>query len=231
MAGALTVVQGEMYTAQQQLQMSANMAALAGVSELITSANSAVLTATQYSAANTAYSLTPALASGYPKTLCVNTDGSSCSGSANAVRVQQHITIPLYFGGLFGKDTATLTATATAGASGGVGTAADIMIVIDTTASMNTSCSTCSVSGATRLGCALAGARTLLSAFNPAIEQVGLMIFPAVSASQISKEYGCSSWTPTVASYTPSPNYVIIGLSSDYINPLDATSLNQPPTS
>ena len=227
MAAALIVIQGEMYNAQQQLQMSANMAALAGASELTTNTTSAVSTATQYSAKNTAYSLTPTLVSGYPKTLCVNSDGSSCSGASNAIQVQQQVTIPLYFGGLFGMDTTTLTATATAGASGGVGTAADIMIIIDTTASMNDADSNCSVAGATRLGCALAGARTLLTSFNPAIEQVGLMAFPGVqNATQAAEDSACPGSQPTTVAYNNSPDYVIVGLSNDYKTSDTATSLN-----
>jgi Flp pilus assembly protein TadG len=227
MAAALIVIQGQMYNAQQQLQMSANMAALAGASELTTSPTSAVSTATQYSADNTAYGLTPTMVSGYPKTLCVNPDGSSCSGAANAVQVQQQVTIPLYFGGLFGANTTTLTATATAGATGGVGTAADIMIIIDTTASMSDSDSNCSVTGATRLGCALAGAKTLLTAFNPAIEQVGIMAFPGVkNATQAADDYACPGSQPTTVAYNNSPDYVIVGLSSDYKTSDTATTLN-----
>jgi Putative Tad-like Flp pilus-assembly len=175
------------------------------------------------------------MASGYPQLICMSTASTSsyslppCTGpdNANAIVVQQQATVPLILGGLFGKSTTTVSATATAGAGGGTGIALDVMLILDTTASMNTSDTSCSVSGATRVVCAEAGARTLLQQFKPSLVDVGLMVFPGVSSSTASKDYDCSSSTqPTILKYNASPQYQIVGLSSDYKTSDTATSLN-----
>ena len=103
-------------------------------------------------------------------------------GRRNAIVVKQQATVPLIFGSLFGKSTLTLTATATAGGSGGKGTALDVMIIVDTTASMNTSDLKCSVSGATRVTCAEAGARTLLLG-NPSASPPNYGFAPSMTMS------------------------------------------------
>ena len=150
-------------------------------------------------------------------------------GSANAIVVSMQATIPLVFGGFVGRSTKTITATATAGVRGGVGKSANVMMIVDTTASMNTSDPGCSVSGATRLTCAEAGARTLLQAFNPSIVSVGLMVFPGVNnTTSAGYDYACSgSSSPTIASYAAtSPLYQIVGFSTDYKTSPTATTLN-----
>ena len=75
--------------------------------------------------------------------------------------------MPLLLGGLFGKSTTVVAVTATAGGGGGTGTALNVMLILDTTGSMNTADSSCAISGATRVNCAEAGARTLLQQFKP----------------------------------------------------------------
>jgi hypothetical protein len=180
------------------------------------------------------------MASGYPQLKCLTSTGVSCTGpdSANAIVVKQQATVPLIFGKLFGLSTKTLTATATAGGSGGLGTSLDIMIVVDTTASMNGSDPNCSVSGATRVVCATAGARTLLLGkptasppnygLPPSTVHVGLMVFPGLTnSSQPAYDFDCaSSPHPAIAKYNASPVYQIIGLSSDYKTSDTASSLN-----
>ncbi len=101
------------------------------------------------------------MAAGYPQLKCLTSTGVSCTGpdNANAIVVKQQATVPLVFGKLFGMTTTTLTATATAGGSGGLGTSLDIMLIVDTTGSMNDPDPTCSISGSSRVTCAMAGAR------------------------------------------------------------------------
>ena len=103
------------------------------------------------------------MVSGYPKLKCLTSTGVSCGGtdSANAIVVSMQATIPLFFGGFVGQSSKTITATATAGVRGGVGKSANVMLIVDTTASMNTTDPGCSVSGATRLTCAEAGSPDL----------------------------------------------------------------------
>jgi Flp pilus assembly protein TadG len=227
LTAAFVMVKGEAYNAQQKLQMSANMAALAGASQISGGATGAATAADQVSAANTVMGQQPTMVAGYPKAVCLTSVGIPCTNGSNAVQVKQQATVSLFMGGLFGQDTATVTATATAIESGGTGTTADIMIIVDTTASMNGSDSTCSISGATRIGCALAGARSLLTAFKPSQANVGLMAFPGVqNTTEAAKDYACPGSNPTTVAYSASPNYLIVPLSSDYKSSDTATSLN-----
>ena len=124
LAGGLIAQVGLLFQAQQTLQVSANMAALAGASELRTSTSSAIATAIHYSTLNPVSGMTPTMVTGYPQTKCLGSTGVSCgTDNANAIQVQEQVTLPLIFGQLFGSLTMTLTATATAGAAGGLGSA------------------------------------------------------------------------------------------------------------
>lgn len=166
----LAVDVGNVYYAKSKLQASADAAALAGAQDINAGAGgTAISTATSYSAAagqkNASSTLTATMASGYPKLKCLTSTGVSCTGpdSANAIQVKQQATVPLYFGQVLGIGAWQISATATAGARGGSTQPADVMLVIDTTASMNTADTSCSISGASREDCAMAGFRTLLS--------------------------------------------------------------------
>jgi len=242
----LVVQETIVYRTQSALQSSANIAALAGAQSINNPSGTAITTATSYSAAtggsNAISGQTVTMVSGYPQLKCLTSTGVACSGTdaANAIVVKQQATVPLIFGKLFGKSTLTLTATATAGGSGGKGTSLDVMLIVDTTQSMNTSDTKCSVSGATRVTCAEAGARTLLLGnpsasppnygLTPSTIHVGLMVFPGLTtAAQAAYDYDCAtSPVPAIAKYnaSPAPTYQIIPLSSDYKTSDTATSLN-----
>ena len=133
---------------QHQLQASANAAALAGAQQLPNS-TAATVAATYSSGSgdNNSNSNLPGvtMASGYPKLKCLTTltnEGVLCvaPANANAIQVQQQMTVPILFGGLFGgKATTTLTATATASARGTGATVApyNVAIIADSTGSMS----------------------------------------------------------------------------------------------
>ncbi len=151
--------------------------------------------------------------------------------------------MPLYFGKLLGISTWQISATALASARGGASQSADVMLVMDTTASMNNSDLNCAISGSTREDCAMAGFRTLLSYSPPPklnglspcspslancgtavngnvanpVDRVGLMVFPGLTtAAQATYDYDCSTSSPAIAKYNASPVYQIIPFSSDY---------------
>jgi len=160
---------GYVYYAVAKLQAASDAAALAGAQDInVGAGGTAIATATSYSAAagqkNASAAVPATMASGYPKLTCLTSIGISCTGpdSANAVQVKQQATVPLYFGKVLGIGAWQISATATAAARGGATKPADVMLVLDTTGSMNTSDPYCSISGATREDCALAGVRTLL---------------------------------------------------------------------
>jgi hypothetical protein len=214
---------GHLIYVQRQLQASADAAALAGAGKINCCATtSAVSTANTYSAIsggkNVVSGLTATMLSGYPKLICFTSTGVSCTGvdNANGIQVKETGSVSMWFSGILGFTSFPINATATASGSGGPVKSADIMLILDTTASMNTADSSCSISGATRLTCAEAGARTLLTALSIGGDKVGLMVFPGVSSSTVAYDYDCSGTTPTSVAYNGSPTYQILGLGNDF---------------
>ncbi|MBS0561635.1 MAG: hypothetical protein JSR21_16420 [Proteobacteria bacterium] len=222
---------------QGRLQAATDAAALAGAQDInccSSAPDQAITTATAYSAVtggrNVIPGVTASMASGYPKLKCFASTGVSCTGTskANGIVVKQTATVPTIFSHVLGIKTFTLSATSTAGVGGGKPKPMNVMLVLDTTGSMNTSDANCSIKGATRLSCALGGVRTILTSLAPSVDKVGLMVFPGLTAtSQAPYDYDCSSGTkPKIAGYNASPVYQVLGLSSDYRSSDGATTLN-----
>jgi Flp pilus assembly protein TadG len=214
---------GHVFLVQRQLQASTDAAAVAGAQNI--PAGTAVATATAYSGLtgnkNALNGVTVSFVSGYPTTVSFTSTGVSAypavgsQPAANGVRVRQQAVVPMFFLKIVGINTMTVTAKATAGLKGGKGQAVDMEIILDTTASMNSSDPNCSVVNATRESCALAGVQALLAKLNPNLVSVGLMVFPGVSSSsQAQYDYNCSGTAPTIVAYNASPVYSILGLSN-----------------
>lgn len=214
---------GHMVYVQRELQAATDASALAGAAKInccVTS--SAATTATSYSGLtgdqNAIPGVTVSMVSGYPLLKCFASTGVSCTGvdSANGIVVKEKASVPMWFAGIFGFTSFPITATATAGQSGGPTKSLDIMLILDTTASMNTSDTSCSISGATRLTCAQAGVLTLLAQLSSSADYIGLEVFPGVSSATASKDYDCTSSSPTVVAYKSAPTYGILGLGHDF---------------
>jgi Flp pilus assembly protein TadG len=226
--GTLVVDVGNVINAQRTLQASSDAAAMAAAQD-IGSATNPVTTATTYSSVagnKNAHGNLPGVT--IITTLkCFTSTGVTCTGSplANGIVVTQRATVPTFVGSVVGVPSMNISATATAGARGGKSQPVDVMIILDTTGSMNTSDSSCS---ATRMDCALGGVRALLSGFWPTVDQVGLMVFPGVTNATVSKDYDCSTTNPTTVAYNNSPVYQIIPLTANYrlsnTAPLDQTA-------
>lgn len=227
----------------RQLQNSANAAALAGAENLPSA--SAGTQATAYSATSGNQNASPqmgnvTMVAGYPQLVCLTTlktQGVACPApaNANAIRVEEQVTVPLIFASLIGQKTMTLHAMATAAASGSSNAPANIIVVMDTTASMNDydSGSNCKN---TRIYCGLQGIQTLLANLSPCIsasscgtatngnvsnpvDEVALFTFPGLSATgQTQYDTNCGGTNPQIQAYTyPSyPTYQIVNFSSDY---------------
>jgi Flp pilus assembly protein TadG len=221
--GAIVVDLGNFYHAKHSLQASADAAALAGAMRISSnSSTQAVAAANQYSAGTGGMNAMPNLSvTATPQTInCTGATGATCTpdvASPNAMKVTQTAAVPTFFGRIFGVSSVSVSASAFALAAGGQGQQTDIMLVLDTTQSMNNTDSSC---GATRLSCALSGFRTMLQGFNPAVQQVGLIMFPGLnSAASAAQEYDCSSSTPAstaIKAYNASPVYSIVPFSNDY---------------
>ncbi len=228
---AISVDAGYLLYAQNDLQASANMAALAGAKNFTSGDASSV--ALSYSAQPGSLNapswgnvtVTVALR-------CLNTVANlptyavPCTsyGSqpiANSVQVTQTATVPTFFGRVLGIQSVTLTAMATAVPQGSTPQPLNVVFVLDTSGSMNSDDTACLGTGEvvpTRLECALHGVQTLLVRLVPSIDQVSLLIFPGLTDSgQVPKEYDClSTPEPSIAAYNANPVYTIITSSTDY---------------
>jgi len=262
---AFVVDFGRVVHAQRELQASTDAAATAAGVDL---PNGALATqdATNYSAVTGNLNATTDLpnvtmVSGYPKLLCLNTlstdENMPCTGtSPNAIQVKEQVTVPLYFAKVFGFTSVHLTATATSSARGGVPHPLNVIIIMDTTGSMQTRDPNCTVSGIgspSQEDCAKAGVRTLLAQMWPCapnlsncggadasgnvanpVDKVGMMVFPGLSSSTYdSWDYtGCqankltASSTGPIVPYSPTTDYLIIAPASDYRSSDNAASLN-----
>lgn len=232
--GALCVDFAYIAKTERALQSSTDAAAMAGAANIANGTAASV--ATQYSASagnlNAMSDVTVTMANGYPQLKCLTSTGVPCTGStpANAIAVKQTAVVPTFFARVIGIDTVTITATSTAGEQGGGALPADVMFVLDSTASMNTTDTNCSVSGATRMTCALTGIQTVLKTLKPSTSYAGLMVFPGLtSATQTQYDTDCATANPTIASYKNSPVYQVVPLSNDFRTSDTATTLN--PTS
>jgi Putative Tad-like Flp pilus-assembly len=248
---ALVADVGFGYVRSRGLQASSDAAALARALP----GTAAASTATAYSAVaggKNANSHLPnvTMAAGYPMLKCLATlqnQGIPCvaPANANAVAVKQQVNVPTFFARVFGVPSLSIRATSTAAMRGAAVDPYNVMIVLDTTQSMNSTDSNC---GNTRINCALSGLRILLGSLSPcpagqsscgsvtggnvanSVDTVGLMVFPGLSStSSVKYEYDCSnSPTPAISNYSasPLPTYQIIPFSSDYRGSDTASSLS-----
>jgi hypothetical protein len=224
---ALSIDLGRAFYSYRELQASSNAATLAGAQSLPNStAAAAAATYSSVSGNLNAYSNlgTVTMVSGYPKLECLaalTAGGMACvaPANANAIQVKQQAVLPLIFAPIFGKKTLTLTATATAAMRGAVSSPYNVAVVVDTTASMNSSDGDSQCTG-TRLACALAGVQVLLQDLYPclasvpscgtvtnsnvanSVDRVTLFTFPNATLGTVGSDYDCSSSIPTSKPYT-----------------------------
>jgi len=215
---ALVIDVGRGMVSYKELQASTDAAALAGAQFL--PASTATATATTYSSVagglNVRSSLPNAtMVSGYPKLKCLTTlqnQGIPCiaPANANAIEVQQQVVLPMYFAGLFGQKTMTLTATSTAAMRGGAITPYNIAIVMDATLSQDSMDDDC---GTTEMACALNGVLAMLQTLSPCsssqatctvvngvannpVDQVAMFTFPNVTVGTASIDSTCTTPIP-----------------------------------
>ncbi len=243
---SLIVDYGMVYNDQRELIDSTQAAALAGAEAMsLAGATTATTTAavTSYSGLSgnkNAYSNLTGVSfvTGYgPKLYCSSTltgEGIQCvgSGSNNALIVQQQVSVPLIFARFFGFNSLTLKATASAAMRGSSQSPYNVVMLMDSTASMNDTQSNGDCSS-TALSCALAGVQIMLQNLSPcasnlttcgtitqvtgppaygyvanSVDRVSLLTFPPVLASTAVDDFNCGSTNPTIEPYsavTPTP--------------------------
>ena len=250
---AMVIDIGRAYFSYRELQDSTDAAALAGAQSLPLA--TAAVVATQYSSTAVGYNVhanlpNVTMATGYPMIRCLTTlknEGMPCIAPAlgNAITVRQQAPVPMLFASLIGHRTLTIVATATASMRGSSTTPSNVLIVVDSTASMN-SLDADSNCVTTRIACALAGVQTLLNTLSPcgssfticgtvtsgnvvnAVDKVSLMTFPAVSSATAVNDYNCAGAAPAIVpySYPTLPQYSIVPFSSDYKTSDSVTTLS-----
>ena len=160
--------------------------------------------------------------------LCLNTikaEGIPCTGNVpyNAVRVTQSTVMPTYFAGVLGHPTLTLTTQSTASTRGGATRPTNVAVIVDTTLSMLSVDSNCTLSGVqqTQMQCALNGFQTLLKNLQPCginntacisgsgqntnpFDQVALFTFPDLDPATVSRNTNCTV-NPTSGTWEGSP--------------------------
>jgi Flp pilus assembly protein TadG len=225
---AVALDMGHAVLLQDQLQNSADAAAMAAAQSL--PQTTATTMADSYSSisgdynANATQLAGATMASGYPKLLCLTTlknMGMACTApaNANAVQVAEQVVVHMPFGAFFGHATMALTATSTAAMRGASATPYNVIILLDTTASMSDTDSD-SQCNSSRLSCAETGIQTLLQSLSPcasslttcgtvtsgnvvnSVDRVSIFTFPNVTVGTASQEYDCSSTNPTAVPYT-----------------------------
>ncbi|HZV21504.1 MAG TPA: VWA domain-containing protein, partial [Hyphomicrobiales bacterium] len=225
---------GSLYYVKQRLQNTANSAALAAAAYIAESCSNssncpgyqdALKAANSYVAANWNNSLSkgsaPALTLTGKCLAALVTGGAPCSSSGtahtpqyNSLSLQLTVTAPTFFAAAFGMTSVPISVSAYAAAKGSAPPPLNVMLVIDTTASMNSSDPSCR--GNTRISCALQGAQILLSQLWPNQDQVGLMVFPGLkSTSYATNDYTCGG---KITSSMISPYYA--GEGSSYGSPV-----------
>ena len=210
---AVAVDIGYLMLSQRRLQAATDAAALAGAMDLWTKSWATASTDAQNYAAGQTTSTSNTLPANVTvtntsvqglKLTSVTLPYAQAVSTYNGIQVTQQATVPTFFARALGIRSATISASSKAGAGGGSQAAQyNVMIILDTTASMNSTDSNCkNAKGAslTREDCAKAGALELLTGLTNAGDNVGLMVFPPMSSTYT---FSCSKSQPgTNSSYS-----------------------------
>jgi hypothetical protein len=216
------------YFCYHQLQAATDAAALAGAQSLnATSPNSVVDAFSALPRGNNSYaslalngSNSVSMVPGYPRYSCLGSPitQAACVGpeDANAIQVAEQAIVPTFFARIFGINQMTLSATSTAAIVGARNIPANIAIILDTTASMQTVDSNCYsinnvLTSAERITCAEQGVSVLLQNLSPcntalgctnALDSVAIFTFPNVTTGSTSDDYNCSGANPAIPVYS-----------------------------
>jgi len=228
---------------RRELQSSTDAAALAAA-QFLPDTSAAIATANSYSSIVGGINRRPnhpavTMVSGYPQAKCLTSPGIPCN-PYNAIVVKQQSDVPMFFSRVVGLTSVHISATATAAVKGGGPKPLDVIVIVDTTGSMDDPCSAsvAGISSPSLLDCAKAGVRSLLTGLSPCPEslsdcgpadsgghvanpfdEVGLIVFPGLKAStNVNKEFDCidNIAGSEVARYENSPVYLIVPMASDY---------------
>mgnify|MGYP003703476967 CR=1 FL=1 len=232
----LAVDAGYLFYCQKRLQTATDAAALAGAVDLWTNSfATAQANAKAYTAGQGNNSMPPGVTVSAATITGLQLTNAQLPASGavskyNAIQVAQQATVPLTFASVFGFKSIQIAASSKAAAGGAGGPAKyNVMIILDTTASMNTTDSNCpgpKKQSLSRLQCAQQAAMTLLTNLTNAGDNVGLMVFPPVAGSSKETDFSCGSSQQSIASsysavatgvVTSGATYQVSGLASGFL--------------
>jgi Flp pilus assembly protein TadG len=229
---AFVIDVGYAYFGKRALQASVDAAALAAGQDL-PDTTKATATALSYSANSGSKNEVPGVLTNVNTTVTsgCRADTPGCT-SPNKLIITSTADIDTKFAKIFGINTFHVSATATACAPCG-GRPADVMVVLDRTGSMCQTSTGQNDPACTDLTNAVNGIKTLLTAFNPNEQHVGLAVFPPSGEGQTCSfmwQGNCLFWsgrvddpcnvsTGTNYGYDISTSdYLLAPLASDYQN-------------
>ena len=231
----LTIDVGRVMAAHSGFAAETQAAALAGAQAMLASNADQTSVGAAVTAWGTANPPSNVTVTGTTTTLsCVTATSSlpSCTGTnPNAVNVTRTGTVTTHFLKAFGYPTFPISASASAAKAGGAGVPLNVMFILDSTGSMGSTDSNCTVPNVrnpTRFQCAEYSIQNILKVMQPSMSSVGLMVFPGL-ASQYTPGNPCPT-QPSSTPYLSSKIYYQIGtgLSTDYNN--GTTTLNDAST-
>jgi len=221
----LTVDVARVFAAKSAFTASTQAASLAGAQALLQTGATQTTVAAAVSSWTTANAPANVTVTNTTTTLsCVTATANlpSCSGTnPNAVNVTQTGSVSTHFLKGFGFPAFSLASTSAAAKAGGQGTPMNVMFVLDSTGSMNTADTGCTISGIrnpTRYQCALYSVQSVLKVMQPSMASVGLMAFPG-TGKQFTPGKPCPT-QPSAVPYLSSTIYYQIGtgFSTNYNN-------------
>ncbi len=227
---ALVIDLGNVYFSYRELQASSDAAALAGAQDLPNA--TATATAQTYSSKtgqkNAQFNLHNVTESATLE--CLTTTKVPCLPPANmnAIQVTETAVVNTFFAKLFGVNSITVSATATASAKSGNFGPFNVMMIADNTPSMSQNDTGCTLAAPnnTKIGCALAGLRTLAQTLSPCsptlticnsgfvpVDEIGLDVFPqlANNSANLATDTDCVAPPTTGAPVTQFVNYANLG--------------------
>jgi Flp pilus assembly protein TadG len=221
----LTIDVGRVMAARAGFAAETQAAALAGAQAMLASNATQTTVSAAVTAWNSANPPSNVTITGTTTALsCITATSNlpSCTGTTpNAVKVTRTGTVTTYFVKAFGFPTFTISASASAAKAGGAGTPLNVMFVLDSTASMNTAdtgCTVPNIKSPTRYQCAMYSIQSVLKVMQPTMASVGLMAFPG-TGKQFTPAKPCPT-QPSAVPYLSSTIYYQIGtgLATNYNN-------------
>jgi len=232
---SLAIDVGYVFYLRTKLQTAADMGALAGASKLYTDdAQSVRDLATTYVKLNLPSDWTTGntpVATGTPEVKCLTTItnmGLTCSSlsGGNALKVTVTATTPLFFATALGFKTITLSANSMVSGGGSSPPPLNVAIVLDATASMNTTLGNgvkCGIlTNPKKVECAMLAAKTLLTKLWASVDQVALYTYPSFDAQSLNvatcKKGNSGSLGQVLYTTAAKPNYQMFGFTDSYMD-------------